>query len=72
MNIIRKISVGPDYKNSMHYSVGQEVLDRSYSIYDITKDNDGHKVWIIKLGEIVLWKTFSQNMPVSVEYKIDF
>ena len=51
-NVIRKISIGSDYKNdAMHYSVGQEVYgghnicdivfndeDYSYNIY-ITKNN---------------------------------
>ena len=72
VNIIRKISIGPDYMKSMNYTVGQEVLDKSYSIYQIIRNEDGIKIYIIKEGEIVLWKEFSETVPVSIEYNINF
>lgn len=72
VNIIRKISIGPDYMKSMNYTVGQEVLDKSYSIYQIIRNDDGIKLYIIKDGEIVLWKEFSSTVPVSIEYNINF
>lgn len=72
VNIIRKISIGPDYMKSMNYTVGQEVLDKSYSIYQIIRNEDGIKLYIIKEGEIVLWKEFSETVPVSIEYNINF
>lgn len=72
VNIIRKISIGPDYMKSMNYTVGQEVLDKSYSIYQIIRNEDGIKLYIIKEGEIVLWKEFSDTVPVSIEYNINF
>ena len=72
VNIIRKISIGPDYMKSMNYTVGQEVLDKSYSIYQIIRNDDGIKLYIIKDGEIVLWKEFSNTVPVSIEYNINF
>lgn len=72
VNIIRKISIGPDYMKSMNYTVGQEVLDKSYSIYQIIRNDDGIRLYIIKEGEIVLWKEFSSTVPVSIEYNINF
>lgn len=72
VNIIRKISIGPDYMKSMNYTVGQEVLDKSYSIYQIIRNDDGIKLYIIKDGEIVLWKEFSNTVPVSIEHNINF
>lgn len=72
VNIIRKISIGPDYMKSMNYTVGQEVLDKSYSIYQIIRNDDGIRLYIIKEGEIVLWKEFSNTVPVSIEYNINF
>jgi hypothetical protein len=73
---IRKVSVGPDYKSgAMHYIVGQEVLNGNYIIHLIRQDKDSlsTKLWIInKDNEIVLWKEFSPNMPLSVEYNINF
>ena len=76
MNDIRKIAVGPDYKGgAMHYVVGQEILKSTYKIHHIRYDEnvDAFKVWIESTynKEIVLWKQFI-NMPVSVEYNINF
>ena len=72
MSIIRKISVGPDYMKSMNYTVGQEVLDKSYTIYQIIKSDEGIKLYIIKDDEITLWKEFSITMPISIEFNINF
>lgn len=72
---IRKITVGADYKNNgMHYIVGQPVLSDSHLIHHIrVEDNSGStKVWIENKGEIFLWKEFNINMPVSIEYNINF
>ena len=72
MNIIRKISVGPDYMKCMHYVVGQEVLGRSYTIDSIIQDESSISIYICKDDEIVKWKEFSSTMPVSIEFKIEF
>jgi hypothetical protein len=72
VNIVRKISVGPDYMKCMHYVVGQEVLGRSYTIDSIIQDDSSIGIYIRKDDEIVKWKEFSSTMPVSIEFKIDF
>ena len=76
MQDIRKISIGPDYKNNaMHYIVGQKVLSDSNLIHLIKRDNDtmSVKIYIINTkGEIVLWKEFNQTIPISIEFNIDF
>jgi len=73
---IRKISVGADYKSSaMHYIVNQEILNANYIIHLIkyVSENDSIKIWIEnKQGEIFLWKEFNSNMPISIEYNINF
>jgi len=73
---IRKISVGPDYKASaMHYIVGQDVLNATHKIHLIQHDQEREsiKVWIeSKKNEILLWKEFNKNIPVSLEYNINF
>jgi hypothetical protein len=73
---IRKISIGPDYKNNaMHYIVGQKVLGDSNLIHLIKRDNDtmSVKIYIINTkGEIVLWKEFNPTIPISIEFNIDF
>lgn len=73
--MIRKISIGADYKSSsMHYIHGQDVLNNEYIIHLIQYDNllDAYKIWIEREGEILLWKQFNSNMPVSIEYNINF
>jgi len=75
MNDIRKISIGPNYKSdAMHYLVGQEVLDKTYVIHSILLDNNTGciKVWIEKNAEVFCWKEFNINMPISLEYNINF
>lgn len=71
---IRKISIGPDYKNAMHYVVGQEVLRGAYRIHLIAfTENLSHEIWIENdEHEIILWKSFNSTIPVSIEYNIDF
>tara|TARA_R110001632_G_scaffold225316_3_gene358237 strand:- start:2006 stop:2233 length:228 start_codon:yes stop_codon:yes gene_type:complete len=73
---IRKISIGPDYKSgAMHYIVGQEVLGGSYTIHLIRYDPKRYsiKIWIEGDNEeILLWKEFTESVPVSIEYNINF
>ena len=72
---IRKITIGADYKsNGMHYIVGQPILDKSYIIHLIRRDEDtgNVKIWIDKENEIFLWKEFNTSMPISIEYNINF
>ena len=60
--------------SAMHYLVGQDVLGGSYGIHLIQHDplSESYKVWIIKNGEIVLWKEFKTTLPISLEYNINF
>jgi|TARA_R110000803_G_scaffold25234_6_gene60300 hypothetical protein len=72
--IIRKISIGEDYKSSMHYITGQEILGGKYKIHLIYLDDDSlsYKILVEKEQEVYLWKEFNNNMPVSVEYNMNF
>ena len=71
-NIIRKITIGKDYKNdSMHYSVGQEVYG-GHNICDIIEEEDKYCIYI-KKGDIVIpWKDFNKNMAISIEYNLEY
>jgi|TARA_R100000479_G_scaffold132860_1_gene70466 hypothetical protein len=73
---IRKISIGADYKSSaMHYLAGQEVLGGNYHIHLIKHDDQSNsiKIWVENdNSEVFLWKEFNSNMPVSIEYNINF
>jgi len=70
MQIIRKISIGKDYKNdAMHYSVGQEVYG-GHTIVNILEEEDKYSIYIQKGDLVMPWKDFNKNMAVSIEYDL--
>tara|TARA_B110000259_G_C13895333_1_gene354600 strand:- start:605 stop:826 length:222 start_codon:yes stop_codon:yes gene_type:complete len=70
--LIRKISIGKDYKNdAMHYSVGQEVYG-GHVICDILEKETMYSVYIRKGKKVIPWKDFNKNMAVSVEYNLEY
>lgn len=72
MKLIRKISIGRDYKdNAMHYQIGQEVYG-NHVITDILEKQNDYEIYIKKNKEILLWKSFNKNMGISVEYNLDY
>ena len=72
MQLIRKISVGKDYKNdAMHYSVGQEVYG-GHTIVNIIEEEEKYSIYIQKGDNIMPWKDFNKNMAVSVEYDLNY
>jgi hypothetical protein len=72
--IIRKISIGSDYKNdAMHYSIGQQVYGGHEIAYILFKEDDkSYNIYIKKNNEVVPWKKFNSNMAVSVEYDLEY
>jgi hypothetical protein len=73
-SVIRKISIGVDYKNeAMHYSVGQQVYGGHEIAYILVDDEDhSYNVYIKKDDEVMPWKKFNHNMAVSVEYDLEY
>ncbi len=73
-HIIRKISIGSDYKNdAMHYAVGQQVYG-GHTICDIIFENQeqSYNIHIKKKNEVLPWKKFNKNMAISVEYDLEY
>ena len=73
-HVIRKITIGKDYKNdAMHYSIGQEVYG-GHTISDILfEDKDqSYNIFISKNNEVLPWKKFNSNMAISVEYDLKY
>ena len=69
-HLIRKITIGKDYKNdAMHYSVGQEVYG-GHTIINIIEEEEKYSIYIQKGDEVMPWKDFNKNMAVSVEYDL--
>ena len=72
MKLIRKISIGRDYKtDSMHYAVGQEVYG-GHTICDIIEEQEKYCIYIQKGNEVLPWKEFNKNMAISVEYNLEY
>lgn len=73
-SVIRKISIGSDYKNdAMHYSLEQEVYGGHKIAYIIFEDTDNsYNIHIKKNNEVVPWKKFNSNMAISVEYDLKY
>ena len=70
--LIRKITIGKDYKiDSMHYSVGQEVYG-GHTICDIVEGKDKYSIYIRKNKDVMPWKDFNKNMAVSIEYNLEY
>ena len=70
--LIRKITIGKDYKeNAMHYAVGQDVYG-GHKICDIIEEKDKYSVYIRKNKDVLPWKDFNKNMAVSIEYDLEY
>jgi hypothetical protein len=70
--LIRKITVGKDYKeNAMHYAVGQDVYG-GHKISDIIEEKDKYSIYIKKNKDVLPWKDFNKNMAISIEYNLEY
>lgn len=73
-SVIRKISIGSDYKNdAMHYSLDQIVYG-GHKISHILFDEKDHSynIYIEKDDEVLPWKKFNSHMAISVEYDLQY
>jgi hypothetical protein len=73
-SVIRKISIGADYKNdAMHYSLNQQVYG-GHLICSISFDEEdnSYNIYIKKDTEVMPWKKFNSNMAISVEYDLEY
>jgi len=73
-SVIRKISIGSDYKNdAMHYSVGQQVYGGHEISHILFEDHDSsYNNHIKKNNEVLPGKKFNSNMAISVEYDLEY
>ncbi len=71
-SVIRKISIGADYKNeAMHYAVGQQVYG-GHIISNILEPEQGeYMIYIEKDNEVLPWKKFNSNMAIAVEFDLE-
>lgn len=73
MRPIRKISIGPDYKDAMHFEIGGLVMGKTRVISNIIQiDGGSFEVYVENPDETIeIWKEF-KNVPISIEYKINY
>ena len=72
MSLLRKISIGKDYKNdAMHYSVGQEVYG-GHSIDSIIEEEHNYSIYIKTGTDVIPWKDFNKNMAIAIEYNLEY
>ena len=70
--IIRKISIGSDYKNdAMHYAVNQQVYG-GHIIANIIEEDSKYSIYIKKKDEVLPWKDFNKNMAIAIEYDLQY
>jgi len=70
--IIRKITIGKDYKiDAMHYSVGQNVYG-GHTICNIIESEEKYSIYIRKDDDVLPWKDFNKNMAISIEYNLEY
>ena len=71
-SLVRKISIGRDYKNdAMHYAVEQEVYG-VHIIHSIIESEDKFSIFIKKNNEVLPWKDFNKNMAIAIEYNLEY
>jgi len=67
----RKISVGSDYMNAMHYQVGSFAnRKKDLVISDIILDKDEYIVYVMKDNVCQEWKGFNKSAVCHYEYKL--
>lgn len=72
---IRSIAVGPSFKEAMHFKIGQKLVRGNQTIERIKKNEDTGSIELYvrnDKNEVTLYKEYTKDVPVSIEYNIDF
>lgn len=71
--IIRKVTIGPDYKSGMNFVIGGPVGGGN-TIHAIKRLSDGSvEVYVInEVGEVRFWKMFNHTVPIHLEFDLSF
>ena len=75
--IIRKISIGNDLLNAMHFQVGKQAMGGTAVISDIIKNSEGsYDIYVQReedgIPEVIMWKNIGHTVAVSIEYNLEF
>lgn len=71
--MIRKIIIGSNLKDAMAFYVGQELFNK-HVVHSIERGyyDGSYDLYLKRDGEIYKWKTFNGNLPITLEYNLDF
>jgi hypothetical protein len=74
MSLIRKISIGENLRDAMHYQVGGGVMSKTKKVVDIIKRDKFFDIYVCEDDDNVkfLWKSFSEGVVSHIEYQTDF
>ncbi len=75
ISVIRKISVGTDFKNSMVYMRGQKIFNDEFEISLIEQDTITGNILIYitnAVKDTLIWKEFTNTTPIGIEYFIEY
>lgn len=74
MSLIRKISIGENLRDAMHYQVGGSVMSKTKKVVDIIKRDKFFDIYVCEDDDNVkfLWKSFSEGAVSHIEYQTDF
>lgn len=71
--VVRKLSIGTDYKNCMNYVAGQLVLGGTHKVFEIIEEAESVSIFIENdKKEVVIWKKIGKTTPHTIEYNIDY
>lgn len=71
--MIRKVQIGVDLLNCMHFTVGQAVIGKTHVIESIVRKEDGLYIYVENdKKEIVKWKRFNNSVPITEEFSLEF
>lgn len=74
MNVVRKISVGDNLQQALHYQIGGNVMNKTKRIVDIIKRDKFFDIYVCDDEDNAkfIWKTFSENVVSHIEYQTEF
>jgi hypothetical protein len=75
MSLIRKISIGDNLREAMHYQVGGSIMNKTKKVVDIIKRDKFFDIYVCDNDDEMvrcIWKTFNEGVVSHVEYQTDF
>lgn len=74
MNAVRKISVGDNLQQALHYQVGGSIMNRTKKIVDIIKRDEFFDIYVCDNDDNAkfIWKSYKESVVSHIEYQTEF